>query len=59
MHATTVLKKRPKVGSVGEFATSTGKKFMLLDPESREPVPDGKPGELFIRGASYTSLMNI
>ncbi|MDY7037787.1 MAG: hypothetical protein SV375_16690 [Thermodesulfobacteriota bacterium] len=47
------------MGSVGEFATSTGKKFMLLDPESREPVPDGKPGELFIRGASYTSLMNI
>jgi long-chain acyl-CoA synthetase len=48
LHAATPLSMKPTYGSVGIMATSGGKKYRIVDPETLKPVPEGTPGELLV-----------
>ncbi len=48
LHAATSLDRRPTLRSVGLPASSAGKKFKLVNPETLQPVPDGTAGELLV-----------
>lgn len=53
LHSATPLDKRPRLRSVGVFATAGGKEFKVVDPETLEPVPEGTPGELLVSAPHF------
>lgn len=53
LHSYSPLSQDPKPMGVGILATSTGKKYKLLDPDTLEPVSEGEPGELLVHAPYY------